>query len=346
MAVQPKGYVNGVRKLSCEIIDVDKRLAGHLLKSTLFPRQRDVSQQQVDRYVSEMRHGWWIPGSPLFFAVLPNDDMFLLNGQHSLSAVVASGISQPFTATFYGCRDMDEAGHLYSRFDIHRRRSWNDAYKAAGFHEKFSLHKTWIGAFGSSIRLLLARFRPYDREFSEMLYSREMQLRIFEGYIPHANAYIDALAHTTGVRSLVWRRSGVMSVAMELFRYQPKKAAEFFRLASNDDRLPKGEGPKVLLDYLNYTNGMSWENRQLMAYTTMLCWNAFWRGDLVGQVQPGRVTDMRLLGTPWSKAGYDPFAGQFAELEKTVKPVKYEKFTTGMLFTGQGERIPVTQAAQ
>ncbi len=330
-------------QLSCEIITVNKTVAKHLLATSTFPLQRPLSDRNIIRLADEMRRGWYIQGTPLFFAVLPNKEQYLLNGHHSLEAVAETGVTMPFTAIYHPVKDMAEAGHLYSRFDIHKRRTWGDAFRAAGFESKVTFDMGWLARFGSAVRAIVASFE-HPRAEDPLLSSREAMLSIAESYLPYGESYVDSMAFKHGRHSNYWRRAHVMAVGLELFKYQPKEAAKFFRGASGDSGLERTDPRKVLLQYLHDNSSYSSTDQKNMSIAVMLCWNA-WHGKRdMAMLKVNAVSEFRLAGTPWKK-DYDPIPALFTEVTaKSGGKVTYEGFTTGELTTKTGERVPVTQA--
>lgn len=346
MSNQGKGVSEHLR---CETAVVNKEVAKALLESTLFPRQRNLNEQNVERLASEMRRGWYIPGTPLFFAVLPDKNMYLLNGRHSLTAVVQANAVIPFTFIYYNVANEEEAGHIYSRLDLQRVRSWHDAYRAAGFEGLPGFDVNWVNAFGTAIRALLQNFRDggYQENNKLLLASREVQLRIFADRLPFAKQYVDSLAHKHGKQALPWRRGTLLAVGVELFKYQPAKAYQFFNGASEDNGLLSNDPRKVLLTYLRNITAFSRTQRNLIASAVSLCWNNFYAGGTMRNVYPSSVSSLVIDGTPWN-GNYTPFVDLIENAERTVGifAVDYAEFQTGTMQHKSGEVTRVAHAAK
>lgn len=342
--------------LNCSLVVLNAEVAKALLNSTLFPRQRILNDENVERLKGEMQRGHYIPGTPLYFAVLPSNDMYLLNGRHSLTALTMARVNKksltiPFTAIMYRVRDLEAAGHIYSRLDVHRTRTWNDAFRAAGFHERpefigGSFNGGWISAFGAAVRNTLRSFRvdtPFDR--IGLVSSREMMLRLFSDYLPFGDLYIDSLAHRNDIQSSVWKRSGVMAVGMEIFKSEPKKGYEFFHGASADDGLRSNDPRKVLLTYLHQSKAIRREERNQVASAVALCWNAFRADDRMSVVRPSSRGQVIIDGTVWN-GSYDPTKAALKSFNATISEyaVQYDEFVTGKMQMPNGELLPVAYA--
>lgn len=90
----------------------------------MMPRNRHVSQTVVDRLARAMERGEWIvqANGPLRF----DGDYNLIDGQHRLRALIATGLTLPFVVV----RGVPRAG--FYLFDVHRRRSLSDVLYIAG----------------------------------------------------------------------------------------------------------------------------------------------------------------------------------------------------------------------
>lgn len=327
--------------LHAKIVNVTPAMAKHLLASCEFPRQRNLRPNNVDRLAGEMSRGWYILGTALHFAVYPNGDQQLLNGMHSLNAVVQIGIGMPFTFIFHPVDSLDQAGHIYSRLDIHRQRTWQDAYKAAGFEERAGFNSVWVQTFGAAARAMLNRFDMAGGRDNQLSSSRELTLRIFEEYLPIAQKYIGLLDDQGGRRARPFRRGGVMAVALETLRYQPEKAAEFWRGASQDDGLKARDPRKVLVEYIRRAFATTAQVRRLQAHAAALCWNSYFADGTMTNIWPSTVQTVIIDGTPWN-GSYTPFTELLDSLTPKQIPVEYEDFQTGLQYTAADERLPVT----
>lgn len=341
-------------KVSSEIVLVNATVARHLLESALFPRQRDPQEENIERLRREYERGWYVHGTPLFFALLPNRDAYLLNGQHSLHALIRADAVMQFTAIYHQVGSLEEAGHLYSRFDLHKRRTWGDAYKAAGMIEQGSLPKQWLEYCGYAVRAIMGRFKGHSSATPNFLNSVEMQLIVVKDYLGPTKAYHGSLAWKNGPRMSPWRRATVMGVALETFKYQPKKAMLFWLNASADDGLKRDDPRKLLHDYLFSTHCLSGQERQEAGCAAMSAWNAHMREESVKYLKT-QLPAIEILGTPW-KNGYDPLPEALkrvgVSLEtglSTARPIKadlgakYDEITTGIRIEKSGREVPVTQ---
>ena len=348
----PKSSLAKLPKISAEVVLVNKTIANHILGAASFPLQRPLSEVNIERLVNEYKRGWYVHGTPLFFAVLPNGDNFLLNGHHSLTGLARADKVMQFTFIYHPVKNLQEAGHLYSRFDIHKRRNWLDAFRAAGFEEKVSFDKNWLNRTGSAVRSIMARFSGHWRG-PDLMQSVELQLIVLEQYLPYAEKYHEAMAYKSGRKSLPWLRGAVMGVGLELFRFQPKRAYDFFYGSSADDGLTKHDPRKLLNEYLFLATNYKVADRSEAARAVANAWNGFFKNEEMNYITRP-MEGLRLLGTKWDgKDGYDPFEemlNKVADNEVMTTPdvgpgtaPKLDKLTTGTLVHKSGEVTPVTQ---
>lgn len=338
-----KAIIEQHPQVRSEVSMIGPEVAKHFLQTTQFPRQRTLNEPNIMRLVSEMLRGWFIPGTSLFFAVLPDGTTYQLNGQHSLNAIVRSKTTYPFTLTYVEVADINQAGHMYSRLDLQRTRSWHDAYRAAGFEDKATFDVTWVSTFGTAIRSLLNNFK-YDADRAQRVFlsSRELQLQIFEEYLPLAEKYVRAMRYKHGKAALPWKRGVVMAIGLELMQYQPKKAYDFFYGASADDGLAASDPRKVLLTYLRNNGALARHERKLIAAATAMCWNAYFGGQSMKVVYPSSERAIVLDGTPWN-GHYEPFKKLTDSLKiMHGEAASYTMMTTGHRLEKTGLSTPIT----
>ncbi len=309
-------------EVTSEVLLVTPPIARHLRDTCLFDRQRDISPRNVERLAIEMQRGRFIPGTQIYFAALPNGTSMLLNGNHTLEAVALSGCSVPLTFTYNPVEDFDEAALLYSRFDIHRARTWPDAYRAKGLENHFGNAK-FQRAFGAGMTLILTQF-VRDINKVEMTQSRDARLRALDSYREIAPLLIGCLKGVDKATQRLIMRGAVWGVAMETFRFQPSMAQEFWHSLARYSGLDEFDPRQMLMRFLrnNSANDKSGGGPQSKA--AAMAWNHWFKKQEMRQLQPHKMPDIFILGTAW-KVGYDPRQDLLGDEEiQLVVPV-YEK---------------------
>ena len=276
-----------------ELVSPDQ--ARRLRDTAHFDRQRNISSANVSRLAKEMAAGRFTLGTQVYICVLPNGQELIVNGNHTLEAVHASGAPQVLTITRKPVADVDEAGRIYAVFDIQKVRTWTDSLRATGAGEDIPNASKVLSAIG-------VMERGFGAANSTSDVSRIQRISLIEDYkeaaVLFALATADAPKHSSGLV----RRAAVMAVALETLRYQPSAASEFWHNIAHDDGLTNGQPEKALLSWLRNTTGAAGGAmaQKEHARAAALAWNAAFKGRQLQYVKPNQMGSFFLLGTPWA----------------------------------------------
>lgn len=283
------------RKVTCEVVNVTPAIAAHLRKTAHFERQRKISPHNVERLKLEMLEGRFIDGTPVLVCVLPDGSGQIVNGNHTLEAVAASGRSQMLTFIYYHAKDMEDVAKAYATFDIHRARSWGDALRAYGLEDKVDMAKYVMSAVG------LIQNGLKDAPNTPVSQSREVRFELLEEYKAPASIIASALSGAPKENSGIVRRSAVLAVALTTAKYQPSSAFEFWNGMAMDHRLDRDDPRKTLLTFLRNIKGQGSTYRNTQILAAKMCWNAFFRGETYSCIKTASIkNDPGLSGTPYS----------------------------------------------
>lgn len=267
----------------------------NLIDASLFNRQRKIEQRRVDFLAKEILAGRFVPGTPIYFGQLPDGTLLLLNGQHTLWAIVASEKPMELTIIVRGVADEDEAGRLYAVFDIHRVRSFRDSYKAIDGDTPDSIRTRCTAA----MNMIMGGFTPrtkYIRPRPEIIAAVEP----FEDAIELLRQLL-ADGATSETRTFMLRVP-MLAVVLITLREQPSTAIEFWGRFLKDDGLKKGAPQRALLAYLrNMSFGGGGTERMIVCYAAMLAWNANWDQRELEIIKAGSVMQFHLKGTSMAK---------------------------------------------
>ena len=283
----------GRREVVSTVEWITPETARRLRDTAHFDRQRNISRINVERLATEISEGNFVKGTQIYIAVLPDGSERIINGNHTLEAVAHCGIPQLLTVTRAAVPDENAAGRIYAVFDIQKVRTWGDSLRASGMGDDIPNAKYVLSAIGA-----------IENDFYQAsLYkagarSRLHRLERLDEYRVAAEMWSSAVAGAPSESVRLIRRSVVMAVALETFRYQPSAAMEFWGRCAHDDGLTVGMPEKALLIWLrNNKMGASVVMREA-AKATALAWNAAFRGDERHYVKPGAMGSFFLLGTP------------------------------------------------
>lgn len=292
--------------LTAKVVHVTGQYARHLRDTCHFSRQRAIADLNKRRLGVEMDNDRFIPGTTVYFAVLPDKSMLILNGNHCLEAICLTGRPQWMVFIFCQVADEAEAARLYGCFDIQKTRTWADAARAIGVEKKMAMSNTAMPAVGH----IMQNF-SYNPRNVEANMSRDARFAAMKPYEEAAALLQGAMAGSPRHHKDAIRRKGVMAVALETLRYQPGHAMVFWKDLAHDDGLAKGDPRKTLLRWLiNPTagGGLTGANApNTLSRGAIAAWNAWYRGDALQHLRP-QVGEIFILGTPRS----DPRRGAAA----------------------------------
>jgi hypothetical protein len=284
-----------LESLTSRVVAVTPEMARHLRDTCHFERQRPISATNIKRLAREMTKGRFIPGTPIFFCVLPDGGMAIVNGNHTLEAVVTSGMTQVLTFVLLRVASLKEAGDVYASFDMHKARTWLDALKAVGLEDAVEMPNQVMSAVG----IIMQGFR-YNAANVEAHRSRPARFETMLDYKSEAAIIHQALSGAPATHRRLVLRAAVLSVALETVRYQATMAVDFWRPLALDDGLTTGDPRKTLLRYLQNTKaGGGPTQAQHMSKATSQAWNAWFEGRSLQVCRPTVGSVFVLAGTPW-----------------------------------------------
>ena len=145
--------LNWESRVLAQSLEVTPDLARTML-GTLYAHQRKPSSQQVDNYAKIMERGQWeAKAATIQFARL-GGQFSLVNGQHTLRAVIKSKTTQVFAVSVRDCTSAEDMANFFTDLDIGRRRPLREGYEAWDLCEEFGFPGSFIVQFGAAVRHL------------------------------------------------------------------------------------------------------------------------------------------------------------------------------------------------
>lgn len=286
-----------VNEIEAQIATVSPEAADKMLKTFGFSRQRRLIGQNIRRLGNEMVGGRFVHGTALTMAVLPDGTTVLINGHHTLHAIIRSGVPIRLVIIKLHVPDIQAASDIYSTFDLHKSRSWADAVRAAGLEDQVPMSSKVLTALG----IIGAGFK-FRTDSAALINSRKVRLDLLLEYSDEANLLHSAMLGAPKMNQRVILRSPVMAVALETAKYQPPRAYEFWGAVAHDDCLSANDPRKTLLRWLlSHPLGGGTTQIQQQCRAAQLAWNAWYRNDSISSLRvssPG----VSISGTPWGTA--------------------------------------------
>ena len=310
--------------IKSELRLVTPEVAKTLREDAHYERQRPINEIHVKRLATEMAKGRFIAGTQVHICDL-NGKLFVVNGNHTLEAVMESKIPVALDLLYTEVKSHAEIAKIYMRHDIGRWRDWAAAIRASGLTEAMHANKSTVNVFGGACLYILCGFAHIggggreSPEHNEARTSRDVRIEKMREYQPYAERYFSCIKNANGMLLRRLLSSPVMAVALECFRYHPGKAKEFWSAVANNEGLKRGDPRRTLINYLIEQPSGS-NNRVLLPRACAAAWNAQHEGRELQIIRIHTSSPFVLLGTPHTpaKISVEP---KFKPLPKVSVPV-------------------------
>ncbi len=246
---------NPTFSVTSNIKRVTPQMAEAWLKQNRYERQRNVRPRHVEFLAEEMRRGNFRQGTQIHFAE-HEGCLHLVNGQHTLSAIVKSGIPQVLDI----CQTEEDPSIAYYRHDNGLKRTSADMFSSMCIPQEFGLTNTQTNALGAAVRFIEYNFhRDFSRSGKEMPVHPDDQLRLIREYGEYAETYFDiAVGRPKHMRHSI-ERSATLAVALVTLRYayptMGDMVTDFWKGAIFDDGL-SAKDPRKAANVHLLTTGM------------------------------------------------------------------------------------------
>lgn len=272
-------------------------LAERILCETNYEGQRKIAQSQVETYAEMMERGIWLPGGQIAFGRL-NGALHLVNGQHRLAAVKASGKAQEFQILIVNAANAAALRELYWRFDaVMRQRSTQQILAASGVANAEAVSKGMASAVYQAISFITNDMRTPAGGHRAPAQMRIIDARM-EACTPwwdEARLYDQVLGGASGTLKRKLMVGSVVAVALVTLKHQREKAKEFWSTLAANDGLRKGDPRHTLVNFLLTTHDKGSGEQHMAACAA--AWNAFLGRRSLIAIRP--TSPVKINGTPF-----------------------------------------------
>ena len=263
-----------------------KEAASILAERNHYDGQRPLRQSHVDYLAGKMKEGLF-HCAEIAYAKLPDGRWVMVNGQHSCSAGVQSGI--PFNASIYGyeCQSESDVFELFSEIDRGVRRSQTDITRAGRQIMSITLRNInaqCVGQYGSAILMAPKEGRP--AEFRSRAITPQNRVAAV-----CANPEEAQFLHRY-YGPLLFNRVAVRMAMIATFRADADRARLFWDSVIQPDHLPAADPRKRLHNHLLGKECVR-SSAFAVRRTYLVCldyWDAHATGSDVAAYDPGRTT--------------------------------------------------------
>jgi len=139
-------------RVSLELLEVSPEMAKEILECN-YQHQRRLDPKHVNYLAFEMSMGRFMEGTKIHICVL-GDDRFLINGQHTLNALIQSGKQQTLGVQTTICSDSTQVADCFAHEDGHLRRSKRTVYRGYNISKILGLSLADSELFASACEFL------------------------------------------------------------------------------------------------------------------------------------------------------------------------------------------------
>lgn len=289
--------------------------AEYVLLNRNYPGQRSIRSRHVNALVNEINNGRMRAGTAIAFCELPDGSKYLVNGQHTLSAIQKSMTPLMLSIETYQCQDMQEVASVFATYDRQLTRGATDVYRAYDFAKDIGCTSTAAGKFITAVSFLyidlakvITNRKPAPQELMEL--AKTMAWR-FERYCDATDATIKSKYN---LRTTV--------IALALITANHPKHFDFWSGFAADDGLRFFDPRKQFLEFIK-THGVSSGPRVLQTKLNatmcfkvgVYCWNKYVTGGAMKSLRIDTCKGVNtIIETPYLKGfGPDSFKGLLEE---------------------------------
>lgn len=265
---------------------------------------RSIRPWWVNYLVGQMRQGTFSPTSLIMLAKV-GDEVFIVNGNHTLRAIVGSGVTIGLPVERFECGTVDEVRHMYATADHPLKRQRSDSFRAYDTFGSLGINLSDARSLASAVTFMM---NDYGRvRNSKVPISDSELLVMMQPWVPMFSELLEIAprGHGTAWHRRLVRRASVCAVAMMTVHYQPVMARDFWVSVVNGTGIKSKTSPALKLrDYLMETmppggNGagrLVMENHDLMAKKVAHCWNQFYLGKSLTLLRVTNDKPLHVLG--------------------------------------------------
>jgi len=223
---------------------VTPELATAWLASYHYAGQRQFKDWHRNNLARMMREGCFRPKTQIAF-VRVRDRFYLTNGQHTLSAIVTSGLSQELSIVINVGADLNDVADDFSRHDTHLTRRFGDSLVAHGVHESLGVPITALHAITAACSFYALITGETNTKAANLTHDDKLAI-----VNRHGELGVEAWNLFEGRQNKTYltRKTTLASAMVCLSGHD--SAREFWIPLAMDDGLRQGDPRKTLLDWL------------------------------------------------------------------------------------------------
>lgn len=279
-------------------------IAAKMIADYEYKGQRNFRPFLVTRLARQMVLARW-KFSPIKLAHM-DDKTFLVDGQHRLRAIVASGTSQMFCVMHSNCKNNFEVAEEYNSCGtVVGARTNTDSLRASGIADRLNIGSNAFSKLTAAVNIILTEFSPRPTRFLVARDDQE-QAQVMEEYQEAMALYLDSIVGAGPAISKPLRWAGFLAAALIIFETDKQKADVFFRAFShNPSQYPATRELELFILPLTGGKGGTSVSQLHIARAVASAWNRFYTKPL----QPIRRFEIQDADAPIRVAGSSYYTG-------------------------------------
>jgi hypothetical protein len=229
---------------------VTAEMASHWLSALNYVYQRVIRSYHVTALANEMKNGRFRVRTQINFCQTPDQAFHLVNGQHTLAAIVKSGIGQTLSVVITQCKNMREVADDFARYDTHLTRQISDSLYAHEVDKHFGLTKSelkWVTAASMYYSYMIGDTKS---KTAKTVLSNDEKLKLV---MLHGADISAALKVINGHYKYYLVRKSTVSCMAITRKYDNKISEDFWLKMAEYDGLRARDPRKHLLEFLKST---------------------------------------------------------------------------------------------
>lgn len=265
------------------------------LETAPFESQRTLREDHVLRLAEAIERDEFAVSTIMFFRWQGRS--YLVDGQHRLHAIQLAAKPVDLIVAEFEAESFSEILTAYMRLDRGMGRTEQDCARAARIHESVGLSLRQVGEVERALKVLIHGFVAPTQDTRRHAKSIDALHRGVTMWKDEAHAFYRAIEGGIELHQKQLVKPPVLAVALITFRYQPVKAAEFWKRCAERDRLEAQTGEWHLAEIVR-------EEKHPLALPRRVAsaWNAFYHNRRIRGTQiRDTARGIHIDGTPFRR---------------------------------------------
>lgn len=275
-----------------------KRILGELN----FPGQRGIDTSRVYSHARNIVKGDWIESFGIDFVALPDGRIWLVDGQHRLTAISEQEGPASITIRLIEVDSEKDARRVYAGYDQKRSvRTNTQIIDALGLSEETGLSRNMATSVFEAASIIMNNMEPItgsaNTKKNPELFLQNNKVAIVQEWAKEARLYEAIVKKAKKALLVKLRSTGMVAVALYTLRHQPSKAIEFWTGVAENDGLRKND-PRATLVYDILSRSLVSGSIRQKVQQPAVAWNAWCEGRNLSIIKCATENAITLWGTP------------------------------------------------